>query len=141
MGKIVGFLLSGALSPFISAGISLYREKLQSVNSHEAKEADLAARWMELDAREARLNADTKRDILGHWYAPENLFAYFIAFPYWFVVITVDFLISPALGFEHATGPLKGETAAVMAMIMAFWFGKRAVTSVASIIAGAFGKR
>lgn len=141
MGKIVTWLLSGALAPLIKGGLDAYKLRLEGQNSHEAKVVELAQREMELDALEMRLNADRKRDILGKWSAPENLFAYFIAFPYWFVVITLDFLVFPALGIEHVTQPLKGETAVVMGMIMAFWFGKRTITTVADSIGRIFAKR
>lgn len=140
-GKLVSYLLSGALAPLIRGGLDAYKLKLDGTNNHEAKVTELAIRQMELDGQEARLNADRKRDILGHWWAPENLFAYFIAFPYWFVVITMDFLVFPALGIDHATQPLRGDTAVVMAMIMTFWLGKRTINTVATIIASAFGKR
>lgn len=141
LAKIATWFLSGALAPLIRGALDGYKLKLDATNNHEAKEVELASKAMELDAQEARLNADRKRDILGHWYAPENLFAYFIAFPYWFTAITLDFLVFPNLGIEHATDPLKGDTAATMAMIMAFWLGKRTVNTVANIIASAFGKR
>lgn len=136
-----GWIASFLSGPVLKLALGAYTEKLKANGQHENKVVELASRTIELDAKEARLNADTKRNILGYWYAPENLFAYFIAFPYWFTVITLDFLVFPALEIEHATAPLRGETATVMAMIMTFWLGKRAVTSVASIIAGAFGKR
>lgn len=141
MGSIATWLLSTALGPLLNTGLDGYKAKLASVNSHEAKQVELAGKAMELDAREAKLNNDEKALILGRWYAPENLFAYAIAFPYWFTVITMDYLIFPALGIEHSTDPLKGDTAVIMMMIMTFWFGKRALTTVTSIIAGAFGKR
>lgn len=140
-GKVLSFFLSGALAPFVRMGLDAYKLKLDSTNNHEAKTLELATKALELDALEARLNGERKRDILGYWYAPENLFAYFIAFPYWFTTITLDFLIFPALNIEHATMPLKGETAVIMGMIMTFWFGKRAVMGVAQIIGAAFGKR
>lgn len=127
--------------PFFGLLLKGYVEKLKATGQHENKVVELAARQMELDMQEARLNNDRKKDILGVWYAPENLFAYFIAFPYWFVVITMDFLIFPALDIKHAVLPLQGDTAVAMTMIMTFWLGKRAITGVASIIAGAFGKR
>lgn len=127
--------------PFFKLLLSGYIEKLKASGLHDNKVVELATQQMLLDGQEARLNADRKKDILGYWYAPENLFAYFIAFPYWFVVITFDYLIAPALGYEHYTAPLKGDTAVVMMMIMTFWLGKRAITTVASIIASAFGRR
>lgn len=134
---ILGFLGG----PVVNLLLKGYVEKLKADGQHDNKVVELAGKQMELDIQEARLNNDRKRDILGVWYAPENLFAYFIAFPYWFVVITLDFLVFPALDIDHATAPLKGETAVVMGMIMTFWLGKRAITSVASIIAQAFGRR
>lgn len=127
--------------PFFKLLLSGYIEKLKASGLHENKVVELASQQMMLDGQEARLNADRKRDILGHWYTPENLFAYFIAFPYWFVVITMDYLVFPALDIKHATLPLQGDTAVVMMMIMTFWLGKRAITTVASIIADAFGRR
>lgn len=134
-------LLSIITGPLFGTILQGYTEKLKASGQHDNKVVELAAREMQLDATEARLNAQAKSEIRDRWYAPENLFAYTIALPYWFTVITLDYLIFPMLGIEHATGPLKGDTAVAMTMIMTFWLGKRALTSVASIIAGAFGKK
>lgn len=134
-------LLSIITGPFFGLILKGYVEKLKANGQHENKIVELASREMELDGQEARLNAQSKSEIRDRWYAPENLFAYTIALPYYFTVITLDYIVFPALGIEHATGALKGETAQAMAMIMTFWLGKRALTSVASIIASAFGKR
>lgn len=134
-------ILSVITGPLFGTILKGYTEKLKASGQHENKIVELAARQMELDGQEARLNNDRKNNILGVWYAPENLFVYFIALPYWFVAITMDYVIFPALNIEHATGALKGDTAVAMTMIMTFWLGKRALTSVASIIAGAFGKK
>lgn len=141
MGKIVTWLLSGALAPLIKGALDGYKLKLDATNNHEAKATELASKAMELDAQEMRLNAGRKRDLLGNWWAPENLFAYLIAFPYWFTVITMDYLVFPALGIEHVTDPLKGDTAAAMAMIMGFWFGKRTIGAIGDVVARIFGKR
>lgn len=135
------WLIELALGPVLGLLLKWRKQELEARGSRDKIAENLAVKSMELDMQEARLNADRKRDILGKWHAPENLFAYFIAFPYWFTVITLDFIIFPALEIEHAVDPLKGDTAAVMMMIMTFWFGKRALTSVASIIAQAFGRR
>ena len=141
MGKIVSWLLSGALAPLIKGALDGYKLKLDSTNSHEAKVTELAVKEMELDGLEARLNNERKNRIDGKWYAPENLSFYLIGLPYWFIAITVDYLIAPAMGYEHVTLPLKGETAVVMGMIMGFWLGKRTINSVVKTIADAFGKR
>lgn len=135
------WLITLLTGPFFKLALGAYTEKLKANGQHDNKVVELAAREMQLDGQEARLNAQSKSEIRDRWYAPENLFAYTIALPYWFTVITMDFLVFPALGIEHATAPLHGDTAVAMTMIMTFWLGKRALTSVASIIAGAFGKR
>lgn len=119
-------------------GVKLYDAKLQAAGSHEAKVAELAKREMDSDDREAALNQQEKANILGRWYAPENLFVYFIAFPYWFKAVTVDNVLGSIWDLGLSTPALGGDTAKIMMMIMVFWFGKRSLTSVASIIAGAF---
>lgn len=124
-----------------NTGIKLYSAKLQADGAHENKVTELALREIQLDETEARLNKESKTEIRGRWYAPENLMFYFVAFPYWFIAITVDYVLAPLFEWEHITLPLKGDTAKAMMMIMAFWFGQRAITSVASVIAGAFGKK
>lgn len=141
MGKFIAWAMSGALQPFLNFGLNVYKAKLDGTNSHEAKAVELAAREMELDAQEARLNNDTKARILGRWYAPENLFAYFIAFPYWFKAITIDNVIGSIWDEGWSTPALGGATAEIMMMVMVFWFGKRSITSVATILADAFGKK
>lgn len=128
-GPLFGLLLQG------------YTEKLKASGQHDNKVVELAARQMELDMQEARLNVDRKAQILGYWYAPENLFAYLIAFPYWFKSVTVDNVIGSIWSYGWATPHLQGQTAEIMMMIMVFWFGKRTINTVATIIASAFGKR
>lgn len=136
-----GTLLSFLSGPFVKLALGAYTKKLESTGLHEEKVLELASRTLQLDALEARLNAQAKRDILGRWYAPENLFAYFIAFPYWFKAVTMDNVIGSIWELGWATPALHGATAEIMMMIMVFWFGKRSITSVAQIIAEAFGKR
>jgi len=134
-------LVSIITGPLLKTALGAYVEKLKASGQHENKVVELAARTLELDAQEARLNADTKRNILGHWYAPENLFAYFIAFPYWFKAVTVDNVIGSIWELGWSTPALQGATAEIMMMVMVFWFGKRSITTVATILASAFGKR
>jgi hypothetical protein len=141
MEKLFQWIIGGALSPIIKGALDGYKLKLDATNTHEQKATDIALKHMELDMREAEINNQAKMQIRGRWYEPENLFAYFIAFPYWFVAITMDFILLPAMGIDHVTFPLKGETATAMAMIMTFWFGKRAITSIGGVIAQVFAKR
>lgn len=121
-------------------GIRLYSTKLQALGSHEAKVVELAARELQLDALEARLNAQSKTEIRHIWYAPENILFYFVALPYWLKAVTVDNVIGSIWDLGWSTPILQGDTAIAMTMIMTFWFGKRGVENVASILGAAFGK-
>src|SRR6266403_116852 len=120
-------------------GIKLYSAKLAADGAHEAKVVELAARELQLDETEARLNAQAKSEIRHIWYAPENLFGY-IGVAYWGKVIFIDYviisLIHDLTGFDlsFVTLPLKGSTATAMTMIMTFWLGKRGIENVATIL-------
>lgn len=122
-------------------GVKLYGEKLAAAGSHEAKVVELAARELRLDEVEARLNANAKTEIRGRWYAPENLMFYLIVLPYWFKAVTVDNVIGSIFELGLATPILKGDTAKMMALVLAFWFGQRTFNTVAGIIGAAFGRR
>lgn len=121
-------------------GIQLYSSKLAAEGAHDAKVVELAARELELDQLEARLNAQAKTEIRHIWYAPENLFGY-IAISYWAKVITFDIVLGSIFDLGWNTPFLEGSTAVGMNMIMTFWLGKRGIENVASIISAAFGKR
>lgn len=133
--------ISAVMQMLGNTAIKMYGQKLAAAGSHESKIVELAARELQLDEMEARLNADTKARILGKWYAPENLFAYFIAFPYWFKAVTLDNVIGSIWELGWRTPVLHGATADIMMMVMVFWFGKRSITSVATILADAFGRK
>lgn len=135
------WLLKLVLGPALDTLVKWRQAELAAKGQHENHVEAIALKTLELDAREAELNNQAKSQIRGKWYEPENLFAYGIAFPYWFTAVTIDFVIAPALGYEHVTLPLKGETAVTMGMIMGFWFGKRMITSIGGVIAQAFAKR
>lgn len=141
MGGIWAGILQIVTGPFFGLLLKGYTEKLKAAGDHDNRALDLAKRALELDAMEARLNNDRKTQILGHWYAPENLFAYFIAFPYWFKAVTMDNVIGSIWELGWSTPHLQGQTAEIMMMIMVFWFGKRTINTVAAIISSAFGKR
>lgn len=120
--------------------INLYSAKLSATGAHEAKVVELAARELQLDDTEARLNAQAKSQIRDKWYAPENLMFYCVALPYWFKAVTVDNVIGSIWELGLSTPVLHGDTATAMTMVMVFWFGKRGVENVASILSAAFGK-
>lgn len=122
-------------------GVQLYSAKLSAEGAHDAKVVELAARELQLDDTEARLNAQAKAMIRDKWYAPENVMFYFVALPYWLKAITVDNVIGSIWHMGFSTPGLHGNTAQTMMMVMVFWFGKRGIENVSSIIGAAFGKR
>lgn len=136
-------LIPGVSSLLQKAGdiaLSAYGQKLTASGAHEAKVVELAARELAVQQDEARLNAQAKTEIRHIWYAPENLMFYLVALPYWFKAITMDNVIGSIFELGWSTPGLKGDTGRAMMMVMAFWFGTRAIQSVASIIGAAFGK-
>lgn len=134
---VIGSIIN-ALGNF---GVKLYNAKLAAEGSHEAKEVEVVARAIQLDALEARLNAQAKSEIRHIWYAPENILFYFVALPYWFKAVTVDNVIGSIWDIGWSTPILHGDTAEAMTMIMVFWFGKRGIENVATVLGAAFGRR
>lgn len=133
---VIGSILN-AIGNF---GVKLYDAKLAAQGSHEAKVVELAGREMQLDALEARLNEQAKAQIRDKWYAPENLMFYLVALPYWFKVVTLDNTLGSILDLDWSTPILHGDTASAMTMVMVFWFGKRGLENISSILGAAFGK-
>lgn len=133
-------LIGSIIQALGNFGLKLFDAKLAADGAHDAKVVELAARQIQLDALEARLNSQAKTEIRHIWYAPENLFAY-IALSYYIKVITIDTVLGSIFDIGWSTPFLTGSTAVTMNMILVFWLGKRGVENVASIISAAFGKK
>lgn len=133
-------LIGSILSAISNFGLKMYDAKLAADGARDAKVVELGARQIQLDALEARLNAQAKSEIRHIWWAPENLFAY-IAVTYYLKVITVDNVLGSVFDLGWHTPFLTGATNDAMNMIMVFWLGKRGVENVASIISAVFGRR
>lgn len=132
-------LIGSILQALGNFGLQFFNAKLAADGAHDAKVVELAARQIQLDALETRLNSQAKTEIRHIWYAPENLFGY-IAVSYYLKVITFDIVLGSIFDLGWHTDFLTGSTAAAMNMIMVFWLGKRGIENVASIVSAAFGK-
>ncbi len=125
MWQWLGNLIAG---PVLGKAVDAYKAKLDSGNTSERLAADLAARELDVQKREAELQTEYKKSIVGTWYAPANLFGYVMVFHLTKVIIYDNAL---GLGFTY---DLKGNTAIWAGMIMVYWLGTRAVDSVMRII-------
>ena len=114
--------------PVIKGLIDGYKAKLEAGNTSERIAADLAARELEVQRREAEVQSEYKRALIGHWYEPTNLFGYIMVI-YFGKIIVWDKVFS--LG---VTDGITGQGAEWAGWIMMFYVGKRGFENVARII-------
>lgn len=130
-----GALLSFLGGPLISGAISAYKAKLEAGNTQDRMAVELAERELQVQQRESELQADYKRQLIGHWYEPANLAAYVFVF-YFAKVVVFDTMLG--LG---TTPAIKGNVGEWMGLVAAFLFGKRGVENLGMTIASVFRSR
>ena len=123
----LGNLLGG---PFAKAAVDAYRAKLTAENTSEKIAADLAARELEVEARERALAAQVVIAEQGRWYTalPRPLFAFAFIIYVWKVVVW-DRVLS--LG---STAALSGDVAQWAMIVLTAYFGGRSLEKVARIL-------
>ena len=121
-------ILSFLGGPIVNALIDAYKAKLEAGNTSERIAADIAGRELDVQRREAEVQAEYKRALIGHWYEPTNLFGYIMVI-YFGKIIVWDKVL--ALG---VTDPITGQGAEWAGWIMMFYVGKRGFENVARII-------
>src|SRR5262245_33942187 len=124
----LGNLLGG---PFAKAAVDAYRARLTAESTTERTAADLAARELAVEQREAELQTELRKAQIGHWYEPEHLFGYIMVI-YFAKVVLWDKVLAALTG--GSTDALAGEVATWAGMIMLFYFGKRGFENVARIL-------
>lgn len=121
-------ILSFLGGPIINGAIKAYQAKLAAGNTSENIAADLAARELVVQQREAEVQAEYRRALIGHPLEPSNLAAYiFVA--YLAKVVVWDTMLG--LG---STPAILGAVGEWMGWIAMFLFGKRGFENVARII-------
>ena len=121
-------ILSFLGGPIVNAAIKAYSAKLAAGNTSEKIAADLAARELAVQQREAEVEGDYKRALIGRWYEPTNLFGYIMVI-YFGKIIVWDKVLK--LG---VTDSITGQGAEWAGWIMMFYVGKRGFENVARII-------
>lgn len=121
----LGNLIAG---PILGKALDAYKAKLDAGNTSDRIAADLAAKEVQLQAREAELQTQYRIAELGHWYEPDKLMGYFVAL-YFGKLLVWDKVLG--LG---VTDPLAGFAETTSNLVVAFYFGKRGFENIARII-------
>jgi hypothetical protein len=123
----IGSLLGG---PFAKAALDAYRAKLQAQNSSERITAELAARELAVEQREAELSNQLliveQGNWLTRWVRP------LWAFP--FVVYSYKIVIWDIILGWGSTDPIRGDMGKLMMIIAAAYFGGRSIETLARIL-------
>jgi len=116
----LGSLIAGPL-------VEAYRAKLAAGNTKDALAAELAKR--ELDVQAAEIEAQKQIRILqiGHWYEPEKIIGYCVAF-----IIAKVLVWDICLGLGSTPEP-KGWIADISNLVVMFYFGKRGIENAVRI--------
>lgn len=123
----LGNLLGG---PFAKAAVDAYRAKLDAANASEKIAADLAARALDVEARERELATQLIVAEQGRWYTalPRPLFAGAFIIYVWKVVVWDKVM---GLG---TTDALSGDVAQWAMIVLTAYFGGRSLEKVARIL-------
>jgi hypothetical protein len=125
MWQIIANLIGG---PLVSGLIRAYQAKLTATNTSEHIAADLAARELDVQAREIEAQNQLRIAEVGKWYEPDHLAAYI------FVIYLAKIVIWDVLLGWGVTDPIRGAVGEWMGLIAIFLFGKRGIENVARII-------
>ncbi len=123
----LGSLLGG---PFVKAAVEAYRAKLDVENNADARTADLAARELAVEQREAELSQQLVVAEQGNRIARlvRQLFAVPFIVYVWKIVVWDKVM---ALG---STDPLGADMTSLMTTVVAAYFGGRTIEKVAAIL-------
>lgn len=127
---VLGWLGNLFGGPFAKAAVDAYRAKLTSENTSEKIAADLAARELTVEQREAELATQTIIAEQGRWYTalPRPLFAFAFIIYIWKVVVW-----DKVLGWGITDG-LSPELSSWAMIILTAYFGGRSIEKVARIL-------
>jgi len=123
------WLASFLSGPLLSKLVDAYKAKLDADNASDKVAADLAAKDLELQAKEREINAKQTQAEEGRWWtaAPRAIVCWAMAI-YVGKVVVWDTVLH--LGVTY---PLKGVMSDAFSTILCFWFGSRSLEKIARI--------
>lgn len=122
------WLASFLSGPLLGKALDAYKAKLAAGNTADGIAADLAAKEIALQQREAELQTQYRIAEIGHWYEPDKIMGYTVAIYFGKLLIWDKVL---GLG---STDPLAGFASTTANLIVAFYFAKRGFENIAKII-------
>jgi len=131
---ILSWLASLFTGPLLDTALAGWKAKLAADNDRDKIAADLAAREIEVQAREIEAQNAYRLATVGRWYEPEKLMGYAVA-----LYVAKLLIWDKVLGLG-STDPLAGWIETTANLIIGFYFGKRGAETVAKIVAGALRK-
>jgi hypothetical protein len=128
---VLGWLGNLIGGPFAKAAVDAYRAKLTAENTSEKIAADLAARELCVEQREAELANQAVIVEQGRWYTalPRPLFAFAFVIYVWKVVVW-----DKVFGLGTTDG-LSSDVAQWAMIVLTAYFGGRSIEKVARILA------
>ncbi len=123
----LGGLMGG---PFAKAAVEAYRAKLDVENNADARTADLAARELSVEQREAELAQQLLVAEQGNWLA--RLVRPLFALP--FIAYVWKIVVWDKVAAMGSTDPLGPDMTSLMTTVVAAYFGGRTVEKVAAIL-------
>lgn len=114
--------------PIVKGVVDAYKAKLEAGNTEGRIAADLAARELDVQAREIEAQKQIRIAMIGRWYEPTQLLGYIMVI-YVGKVIVWDKVF--AIGI---TDPITGAVGEWAGAIIMFLIGKRGIENVARIL-------
>jgi len=141
LGKLIATPIIGAvLSPIINGLLTAQKQKLDAAGSHEARVAEIAQQSLNLDKREAEVNAEVVKAEQGNWVtrSVRPLLALPVIILMWKIIVW-----DKALGqwTGGSTDSLSDQIWWYCTTVVIAYFGGRTVEKVAGKIAGVFDRR
>lgn len=140
LAKMLATPVIGAiLGPVINGLLTAQKQKLDAVGSHEARTVEIAQKAIELDKREAEVNAQVVIAEQGNWFtrSVRPMIGFAVVILIWKVIVYDKALGQWTGGHTDALDPKLWN---VVMVIIGAYFGGRSAEKVASTIAGAFKK-
>lgn len=138
LAKLVATPIIGAiLNPLVNAYLTSQKQKLDAAGSHEARATEIAQKALDVDKREAELNAQILIAEQGNFITRSVRPVW--AFP--FILFTWKVIVWDKILGWGVTDPLDPRMWGVFMLMVGAYYGGRSIEKAASSIAGALGKR